>query len=546
MESLLSNQDNDTNQKPDEKHESFRSFFLLSSGPPQLVGLSMMYAVAMGSVVGVVPSVMTDQYAKINHGLDYEMSCADFSMEDKPQACLDGSSDAQTSAAIDSLVSNILAFLTSSVVGSISDEIGRRKILIFAQFLVLFPSLCIVLLQKSSTMNPFWYYLTDSALGIVSWISIALSALSDVMPKQWRAASFGLILSGFFLGFAFAPFFAVWLTHFGVSVLSFILLGLSFVFSALFLPETLSAESAEQARQVRFQQNSNNNSNTQLTSILQTAARPIKDLSILYRNQILRLLSCLAFFSGMSTSADQTLLLYYLQDWMSFNDKDVAVLFAILGIFGVLVQGVGLKFITDLVGERYVIVIAFIFGSLHNVIYSFASNKTEIFIGASLGSICDIAFPTISAVKSIHVENHEQGRIQGALYALTSLAKGVGPAALRLGYKATRDTKHPGSFFLIASFFFAIATICAFMLPEEVNSCTSTPEDDDIQLDRDVIGDNNIPSPNHSQYSDMLEKEDENDTERTWLRMEDASSHSSSDRDDTIRTVSSQSLAEFT
>ena len=128
MEPLLSNLDNDANEeKPDEKNESFRSFFLLSSGPPQLVGLSMMYAMAMGSVVGVVPSVMTDQYAILNHGLDNGMSCATYSMEEKPQACLDGSSDAQTSAAIDSFVSNVLAFLTSSVVGSISDEMGRRS-----------------------------------------------------------------------------------------------------------------------------------------------------------------------------------------------------------------------------------------------------------------------------------------------------------------------------------------------------------------------------------------------------------------------------------
>ncbi len=109
---------------------SFLQFFLKTDGPPKIVFLSMLYALALGSTIGVVPAVLTDKYAVLHHGFDDDggsMTCADYGMHDKPQACIDGSGDAQTAAAGSSFVSNTATFLTSSLIGSLSDEYGRRS-----------------------------------------------------------------------------------------------------------------------------------------------------------------------------------------------------------------------------------------------------------------------------------------------------------------------------------------------------------------------------------------------------------------------------------
>lgn len=71
---------------------------------------------------------MTDRYARLNHGYEGRQSCADYDMHDKPQACLDGSADAQSAVAMEQMISNILTFFTSSLVGSISDEYGRKGV----------------------------------------------------------------------------------------------------------------------------------------------------------------------------------------------------------------------------------------------------------------------------------------------------------------------------------------------------------------------------------------------------------------------------------
>lgn len=490
---------------------SFCNFFVTSSGPPQIIFLCMIYALAIGCTIGVVPSVMIDQYAKIYHNFDHGDSCAYYDKLNKPQACFDGSSDAQTAAVSSSFVSNTLTFLTSSLIGAISDEYGRRNLLNFAQFTALFAPLYLVMMQTQTSsgfiLNPNWYYISQCFGGCVSWISIALSALSDVMPKQWRAPTFGLLLSGFSLGFALSPFLALALTHYGVSILSLSMLVGGFLYSIFFLPETLSDQAMEAARMVRMQRSENHihdHDDSLFIGVARMLSRPIRELAILNRNCLFRLLSALAFFSGMSSSADQTLLLYYVEERLDFNDKDVAIMFGIIGFLGIFVQGLLLKPFTDLVGERYVVVVSFICGAVTNTLYAFAQSKQSIFLAVCVSSFGSMAFPTISAMKANNVAEFEQGRIQGALYALSSLASAVGPCLLRLVYQVTKETRYPGSFFLVATSFFIVATLCGYALPEEKansvvthgisasmnnrsRSALSEDDDDDDQASREAL-----------------------------------------------------------
>ena len=454
------------------KATSFLHFFIASAGPKQMVFLSMLYALALGSTVGVVPAVMTDQYAKIYHNFnsfgneDNFNSCADYAKGDKPQACLDGSSDAQTFAASASFVSNMLTFFTSSLIGSISDDYGRRFFLILGQFLSMFGPFCLVIIQMFPSTNPNWYYAAHAMGGLINWMSISLSSISDVMPKEWRAPVFGIQLSGFSLGFALSPVFAIGLTHFGVSVLSLLLLFGGFLFSVWFLPETLPVATRMSARSQKRKYTREDNE-SKLEWILRALRRPINELSILNRNKLIRLLSALAFFSGMSTAADHTLLIYYVQDHLNFNDHDIAFMFGLIGLLGIFVQGVLLKPITDLIGERLVVVLSFICGAFSNAMYAFAPSKYVIFGAVCVSTFSNMAFPTISAIKSNNVEEFEQGRIQGALYAVNSLASAIGPCLLRLAYQVTRNTEYPGSFFLVATAFFSFAAVFGFILPKE-------------------------------------------------------------------------------
>ena len=496
----------------DDGNQSFFRAFFRSQGPPQVIFLCMLLALSLGSTVGVVPAVVTDRYARINHGYTDEADCSSFSRNDKPEECLLGSADAQNMSAAASFVSNGLTFVTSSLVGSISDQRGRRSIMLLGIFLSLLAPMCLVLLQLIDTLSPNYYYIVNASTGIVNWIAIALSALSDVMPKKWRAPSFGLLLAGFSLGFAFSPLLALVFSHLGVSIFSLSLLVTGFLFAACLLPETLPPEIAQEAIRAR---SVDPEDETALGCLLRHVLRPLRELSILNRNRLFRLLSALAFFSGMSSSADQSLLIYYLEERLGFNDGDVAVLFMIFGLMGIFVQGVVLKPLNDFIGEKHVVVTAFIFGALHNCFYGLATTKSIIYIGVAIGTLTGMSFPTISAIKSNNVAEHEQGRIQGALYSLSSLASALGPASLRFVYHLTKDNDYPGpgTMFLFAALLYLSASFCACALPKDKADSRSlvddsTKESDPIlqnlvNSDRSENGDVSI-GPRESQYGSAL------------------------------------------
>ncbi len=474
-QTIQGNISDDTNSNDSDLHlpssDSFLHSFFNARGAPQIMMVSILYALAVGSTAGVVPSVMTDQYAKVFHSFDGG-SCADYSILEKPQACLDGNSNAQTAAAAAQFVSNSLTFLSSSVVGSLTDEHGRKYAMALAYFLNCLAPLCLVLAQIFPTMNPDWYYIADGASGLTSWVSIGLAALADVMPKKWRAPIFGLLFAAYSLGFALSPMLALGFSHLGVSILALLLLVIGLLCSLFVTPETLSKESAESAR-ISRREHQRNNHETKVQFLMTGLARPLRDMSILNRSKLFRLLSLLAFFSGMSSSADQTLLVYYVENQLNFGDSDIALLFGIIGISGIFVQGALLKPFTEMIGERFVVVFAFVCGAITNTLYAFAPSKGLIIVAILVSSFGAMSFPTISAIKSNNVDEFEQGRIQGALYALSSLASAIGPASLRLVYQKTKNTEYPGSFFLTATVLYIAASFCAWELPKEKANSTS-------------------------------------------------------------------------
>ena len=73
-----------------------------------------------------VPAVMSDRYARLNHGLTGDKECNEYGRDEKPEACMLGSADAQNAVAIEQLIANSFTFFTSSLMGALSDEYGRR------------------------------------------------------------------------------------------------------------------------------------------------------------------------------------------------------------------------------------------------------------------------------------------------------------------------------------------------------------------------------------------------------------------------------------
>ena len=267
--------------------------------------------------------------------------------------------------------------------------------------LSLLAPLNLVLLQLSPSIDPFLYYACNAISGAISWMAVALSSISDVMPSIWRAPSFGLVIAGFSLGFALSPILAVFTSHLVTSIFSLSILVAAFLFVCFYIPETLSEDAMRKATLTRAAEMSSINSQFDMWKYY--IKRPMNDLLILNRNTLFRLMSALAFFSGIVGSADMALFVYYVEENLDFNEKDIAVMFLIRGVSGILVQAFVLKPLNSAIGERRVIIFAFFVGAVHNYFYGIATTKRLFLISATIATFTSMSFPTISAIKANNV-----------------------------------------------------------------------------------------------------------------------------------------------
>lgn len=185
----------------------------------------------------------------------------------------------------------------------------------------------------------------------------------------------------------------------------------------------------------------------------------------------MRLISAVAFFTGMVSSADQILLVYYLEDQLNFDAKDISLMFLTIGVTGIFVQVVVMKPLNDMVGEKMVVALSFMAGTLGNFLYGIGRNKSVIFVALLISGLGSMSFPTISAIKANNVESSEQGRIQGALYSVQSLASGLGPAMMQYVYSKTKTMNGfllgPGTMFIFASALYVVGIGFALALPND-------------------------------------------------------------------------------
>lgn len=131
-------QEIDEHESPARTKGSYMDFFRVfftSKGAPQVLILSFLLSVGVGTTIGVVPDVLSDTYARIHHAYDGSSHCSDFDRSHKPPPCQQGADDAQAAVALFTFLQNILTLISNTTIGSVSDARGRRGIMILSMLL---------------------------------------------------------------------------------------------------------------------------------------------------------------------------------------------------------------------------------------------------------------------------------------------------------------------------------------------------------------------------------------------------------------------------
>jgi MFS transporter, DHA1 family, tetracycline resistance protein len=302
----------------------------------------------------------------------------------------------------------LMQFVFSPVQGTLSDRFGRRTVILISSFGL---GIDFIVMALAPVL---WLLFVGRAVSGVcaASFSTANAYIADIVPKEKRAAAFGTLGAAFGIGFIIGPALGGFLGHLHIRLPFWIAAGLSlinFCYGYFVLPESLPKEK----RSARFDWRH---------------ANPFGAVVLLRRYpQVFGLAAVFFLINLAQFSLNSTYVLYtdYRYGW---GPQAVGFTLGLVGLCSGLVQAVLVRRLMPRLGERRMILAGLTLCIVGYVFFGFASIGWIFLLGIPFLSLGGLAGPPAQSMMTHQVDAHEQGRLQGALTSLASLAGIFGPA----------------------------------------------------------------------------------------------------------------------
>jgi len=308
----------------------------------------------------------------------------------------------------------ICQFVSGPILGGLSDQYGRRPLLILSQIGTLIGFLVLAWAQA------YWMILLSRIIdGVTAGnLSIAQAYISDVTEPKDRAKSFALIGIAFGLGFLIGPAFGGLLATHGYQTPIFasaILSLISILASVFFLREPLRRRSLTDTSERRL------------------SVFDLKVYAPFFKNETLSKTLLQFFFfsfsfalftSGFALFAERRLT----WDGHSYGPKEVGLIFAYSGFLGIFIQGGLVARLVKKFGENKVSQMGFVGASLGYLVLAFTFGLPALLLSATISAFGNgVLRPALTSLISHQADQRQQGLVMGLSQSLNSLAQIVAP-----------------------------------------------------------------------------------------------------------------------
>ncbi|MGS4347415.1 TCR/Tet family MFS transporter [Myroides odoratus] len=325
-------------------------------------------------------------------------------------------------------------FVFSPLVGNLSDQYGRRPIILLSLFGF---SMDYLLLAFAPSIG--WLFVGRVIAGLTgASISTASAYIADVSTYENRTKNFGLIGAAFGLGFIIGPVLGGLLGHYGARVpfyVAAVLCLLNFLYGYFMLPESLAKNKRRPFEWKR--------------------ANPIGSLKFLFKQPKIAMLVFALIFVYIGLHAVQSNWHFFTMYQFNWTARQVGISLGVLGLCIGLVQGGLIRWSAPRLGEQRSIYLGLLFYALGLLLFAFANQSWMMFVFLlpyALGGICG---PSLQSLLSKSIPANQQGELQGALTSLVSATSIIGPPVMtNLFYYFTQeDAPLPfaGAPFLVAA-----------------------------------------------------------------------------------------------
>ncbi|HEX6834902.1 MAG TPA: TCR/Tet family MFS transporter, partial [Rudaea sp.] len=357
-----------------------------------------------------------------------------------------------------------MQFVFTPVQGALSDWLGRRPVILISNLGL---GLDFLMMALANTLPLLFIGRIISGITAASF-STSNAYVADVTPPEKRAQAFGLIGMAFGIGFIVAPAIGGFLGAVNVRLpfwVAVVLCLTNFVYGLFVLPESLPKEKR--------------------TPTFDWAhANPFGALKLLRRYpQVLGLVGVL-FLVSLAHMVYPTTFVLYADYRFHWGSEMVGVTLALVGALSAIVQGGLIKKIVGTFGERRALLFGLACGTVGFMLYALAPTGYIFWLFMPVAALWGVVQPAAQAIMTHHVDPREQGRLQGAVASLSSIAGIIAPTLFtRLFAVVTENNVQgpaAGATFWLASSMVGAGLLLAWYsvahLPKAIAATPAAPE----------------------------------------------------------------------
>ncbi|XP_021740764.1 hippocampus abundant transcript-like protein 1 isoform X1 [Chenopodium quinoa] len=398
------------------------------------------------------------------HGIAHEMS-SPFLMEVISHVLCPGESICSYALYLNSLQKTLAGLLMIPVLPilcELSDEYGRKPLLLLTMSTSIFP---IVLLAINKSRAFIYAYFALRCLSYIlslrSVFCIAIAYAADVVEDDKKVAAFSWITGVMSASYVLGSLLAKFIPGKYIFELSIPLLIMSPLFIQLFVAET--ARRAPMTKQSLW--------SIFFKSIRERYSSIKCAAAVIFTKPNLRGIYLVSFFYEFGMSGISSVLLFYMKDALKLNGSKVSETLMIVQVGSVCSQMLIVPVINTLTGEKAILSMGLLASVTYAFFYSMAWATWLPYISVSLGLAYGFVKPSICAIISRASSSNDQGRAQGFLAAVDSIAGFVSPLIMTpltqwfLSNKAPFDCK--GFSLICAAFVMMVALFVAMPLKPE-------------------------------------------------------------------------------
>lgn len=307
----------------------------------------------------------------------------------------------------------LCSLISTPVIGRLSDEFGRRRLLLVSQ-----AGTCGGLIMIGFSRYLWMVFLGRVIDGLTAGnLALAQAYISDHTEPQHRTRAFGVIGMAFGIGFFIGPAISGWLSQYGLHVPFMAAAGLSavaMVLTYVLLEPDGTAAAAPRGKRVGL-----------FDIAIYTEYLSRRGAGTVYLLSFLFAFTFSSYMSGFALFAERR---FTTADGHAWSSREVGFLFAYAGCVGIVLQGGLLGRLVKRFGEARLASAGLAAAMIGYLTLGFAQTLVVLVAVATLVAFSNgVLRPVITSELTRRFERHEQGIALGIANSMNSLAMMLAP-----------------------------------------------------------------------------------------------------------------------